>query len=189
MSTTINEQDLIHRLRARDNAAFAQVFDAHADYLYRLALSLLNNEQSADGVVQDTFIALIENIDRFEGRSSLRTWLYRVAYNNCMGRLRKFKPDAVWDEDEHAHIMPQNFDQWQHIPDASLINHEMRGHLEAAIMKLSPALRAVFILRDVEEFSTEETAQALNISISAVKVRLHRARLALRESLAEHFKE
>lgn len=178
---------LLERLRAGDSEALSAVFESYSDRIYRLALSLLHDEQSADGVVQDTFIALIEHLDSFEGRSSVGTWLYRVAYNNCMGRLRKNRP-AVEVEDGDT-VMPERFIDWQNIPEKMLTGSEAMAQVETALEMLSPALRAVFILRDIEDLPTEEVAQALDISISAVKVRLHRARLALREALSAYFEE
>jgi len=174
--------ELVEALKRRDESALAWVFENHADRIYRLALGILHDEQQADGVVQDTFLALIEHIDGFEGRSALGTWLYRVAYNQCMGRLRH--PPLLLDD---KLPMPENFVDWRAVPDDLLTSAEMRGQIDQAIETLKPALRAVFLLRDVEELSTEETAQALGISVGAVKVRLHRARLALREALAGYF--
>ena len=182
-------KNLIEALKKDDTDAFASVFQQHSQKVYRLALSLLHDEQQADGVVQETFLALIKHIDRFEGRSSLGTWLYRIAYNECMMRLRRAKPQINW-EDAHEHeLIPACLVDWQTLPEYALKNHEAIAQMEAAIKTISPVLRAVFTLRDIEELSTKETAEILNISESAVKVRLHRARLALREQLANYFQE
>lgn len=181
------DRRLLERLRDGDSEALSTVFELYSDRIYRLALSLLHDEQSADGVVQDTFMALIEHLDSFEGRSSIGTWLYRVAYNNCMGRLRKIRPEV--DVEDSDAVMPERFIDWQTIPETMLTGSEAMAQVEEALETLSPALRAVFILRDIEDLSTEEVAQALDISISAVKVRLHRARLALREALSAYFEE
>ncbi len=183
-----DEKALIAALQRGEQSALATVFELHADKIYRLAVRLLNDEQQADGVVQDTFLALIEHIDDFEGRASLATWLYRIAYNECMMRLRKAKPQAdLYDDDDD--VMPTCFVDWESIPELIVTSNEAVAQMEAAIAKLSPGLRAVFLLRDVEELSIRETAESLGISESAVKVRLHRARLALREQLAHYFEE
>jgi RNA polymerase sigma-70 factor (ECF subfamily) len=191
MSKIASEADLLHRLRQRDQSALAEVFEVYSDRIYRLALSLLHDEQSADGVVQDTFISLIEHIDGFEGRSSLGTWLYRVAYNHCMGRLRRVRPQVPLLEEVEDNldqpIMPTHLMDWRNLPEALFGSSEAMQQMTLAIQGLAPSLRAVFILRDVEERSTEETAQIMAISPGAVKVRLHRARLALREALADYF--
>jgi len=183
------EEQLLARLQQRDEEAIALIFDSQSDRIYRLALSILHDEQQADGVVQDTFIQLIRGIDSFEARASIGTWLYRVAYNECMVRLRKTKPDVKIDEILEEDFMPGSFVSWQDIPDSTLYSQEAWGQMQAAIHSLPSILRTVFTLRDIEELSTRETATVLNISESAVKVRLHRARLLLREKLANYFQE
>jgi RNA polymerase sigma-70 factor (ECF subfamily) len=185
-----DEQDLIAALRRRDMDALAAVFETYSDRIYRLAVSLLHDEQTADGVVQDTFLSLIEHIDTFEGRSKLGTWLYRVAYNHIMGQIRRHKPQFELDDDDNDDLpMPEKLVDWDTLPEALLTSSELQEVIARAVETLSPTLRAVFLLRDIEELSTEETAQALGIQEGAVKVRLHRARLALREQLAGYFEE
>ncbi len=185
-----DEQALIAALRQRDPAALAEVFAAYSDKIYRLAVSLLHDEQTADGVVQDTFLTLIEHIQTFEERASLATWLYRVAYNHAQTRLRRQHPQVDvddWDSDDLT--LPAKLIDWNTVPELLLTGEEAMGQIMAAIATLNPTLRAVFVLRDVEELSTEATAEALGIQPGAVKVRLHRARLALREQLAGYFEE
>ena len=185
----MTEQTLVAALKRRDKAALSEVFERYSHKIYRLALSLLHDEQQADGVVQDTFLKLIEKIDSFEGRSSIGTWLYRVAYNEAMMRLRKAKPQLDLDDVGDNDLMPACMVNWRELPEQVLSSHEAIEQMDRAIASLSPGLRTVFTLRDVEELSTRETANILDISESAVKVRLHRARLALRESLAAYFEE
>lgn len=183
-----SEHRLVEALKRRDQDALATVFERYADKIYRLAVGVLHDEVQADGVVQNTFVALIEHIDRFEGRSSIGTWLYRVAYNESMGRIRRLKPQVELDVLEDG-LIPASFVDWQTLPEDVVSSHETTEQMQHAIAGLTPTLRAVFTLRDVEGLSTRETAEALEISESAVKVRLHRARLALRESLAAYFEE
>ena len=186
----MTQQALIAALRANDPAALAQLFELYADKLYRLAVSLLHDEQQADGVVQNTFMALITHIDTFEGRAALGTWLYRVAYNESMMRLRRTRPQVELDEmDDESELMPTCLIDWQAVPEAIADSHEAQHEMTRAIGTLKPELRAVFTLRDIEELSTRETAEILGISEALVKVRLHRARLALRERLATYFEE
>jgi RNA polymerase sigma-70 factor, ECF subfamily len=180
---------LIDALKQRDQNALAVVFERYADKIYRLASSLLQDEQQADCVVQDTFLALIEHIDTFEARASIGTWLYRIAYNTAQGRLRVNRPNMGMEELEEGDIMPNALIDWQRVPDQIISSDEAQVEMMQAINRLSPALRDVFLLRDVEELSTQETAHILNISEGAVKVRLHRARLLLREFLATYFEE
>ncbi|PJF22042.1 MAG: RNA polymerase subunit sigma-24, partial [Phototrophicales bacterium] len=149
------------------------------------ALRILHDEQQADGVVQNTFLKLIEHIESFEERANLSTWLYRVAYNECMQRIRRAKPEINIDEN----LMPTHFIDWDTIPDAVFSSQETQAQIQRAIETLPHTLKTVFILRDIEELSTAQTAQILGISESAVKVRLHRARLMLRERLATYFED
>ena len=187
-----DEQELLAALRRRDAAAFSQLFEAYSDRVYRLAVGLLENEVEAEGVVQDTFMRLIERLDQFEGRSKLSTWLYRVAYNLCQDRLRKRKPISTLVEevdDEGTIPTPTILIDWEQLPERCLTAAEISRELDEAIATLPPKLKAVFILREIEGLSTQACAEALDISVSATKVRLHRARLLLREQLATYFME
>lgn len=182
---------LILALQAGDPAAFQSLFESYADRLYNLALRLLRDPREAEDVVQDTFIKAITRLDQFEGRSNLGTWLYRVAYNASMDRLRRedelpLLGDDLGEDDDLLVAMPNSLVEWD-TPERLILDGEARLLLDGAIHQLPETLRAVFILRDIEELSTDETAEVLSISPGAVKVRLHRARLALRESLAAHF--
>lgn len=187
-----DEQELLAALRRRDATAFSQLFEAYSDRVYRLAVGLLESEVEAEGVVQDTFMRLIERLDQFEGRSKLSTWLYRVAYNLCQDRLRKRKPISTLVEevdDEGTIPTPTILIDWEQLPERCLTAAEISRELDEAIATLPPKLKAVFILREIEGVSTQACAEALDISVSATKVRLHRARLLLREQLATYFME
>ncbi|MEN4011534.1 MAG: sigma-70 family RNA polymerase sigma factor [Chloroflexota bacterium] len=171
--------------------ALGLLFEKYADQVYHLALGLLRDADRAEDVVQDTFLAAYRSRQQFEGRSALGTWLYRIAYNAAMDRLRAREhqpiPEEDADCDEETAPLPKEFIEWRWTPEELLSDQETRQALEDAVARLSPALRAVFLLRDVEDLSTEETAAILSITPSAVKVRLHRARLELREILAGFF--
>jgi RNA polymerase sigma-70 factor (ECF subfamily) len=183
------EQALVAALRRRDPDALSALFASYSDPLYRLAAGILRDDQSAEDVVQATFVALIQHVDRFDGRASLRTWLYRVAYNGCMQRLREPAPDADVDAWDEAEFMPPTLVDWRTLPEAVVTGAEARAEMARAIQALTPALRAVFTLRDIEGLSIREAAEALAISEAAVKVNLHRARLSLREQLTGYFEE
>jgi RNA polymerase sigma-70 factor (ECF subfamily) len=193
MSQTVDDVALLDTLRAGDPAALSALFEAYADRIYRLALGLLRDPAAAEDIVQETFLSALTHLDRFEGRSSVGTWLYRVAYNASMNRLRRSQEESLPLEDAEAGEadipLPQALVEWRLTPEAILGDTETRVQLEAAIGALPTSLRAVFMLRDIEELSTEETAEALGISAGAAKVRLHRARLTLRERLAGYFAE
>lgn len=184
-----DDSHLIEALKRRDSAALAALFDDYADKIYRLAANLLHDEQQADGVVQNTFLALITHADGFEGRSSIGTWLYRVGYNECMMRVRSARPQLELDALDEPDVMPTQIVDWSGVPESVIDSEEASDQMERAIRALKPDLRSVFILRDVEELSTAEVAQILNLTEANVKVRLHRARLALRESLSGYFAE
>lgn len=187
---TTDDRELVAALRRRDPAAFATAFDRYADKLYRLALGLLGDELEADGVVQETFIRLFGRLDSFEGRSSLGTWLYRVAYNLSMDHLRRRRPElSLDDEEEEMAAGTATVAEWGRLPEEALSNDEVRQALDEAISALPEHYRVVFILREIEGLSTQETAEVTEISTSAAKVRLHRARLFLRERLTEQFAE
>jgi RNA polymerase sigma-70 factor (ECF subfamily) len=187
-ASELDERALVAQLKARDPAALAALFERSADRIYRLALSLLHDEQAADDVVQNTFIALIDSIDMFEGRARLESWLYRIAYNDALGRLRAQKPLVPLDvPDDGEALMPTNLIDWATLPEELLTDAEVRTEMDRAIAALTPVQRAVFVLRDIEGLSTRETAASLGLSEANVKVALHRARLALREHLADYF--
>lgn len=178
-----HETDLIQRLKQRDATALTALFEQYADRLYRLGLRLLHDPILADDVVQNTFLTLIEHIDSFEGRSNIRTWLYRVAYHDALGKMRQ-PAWAMLPDDSDDIPMPTILVDWDCIPENVLSQAETHAQMAHAIELLPPLQRAVFTLRDIDELSTQETAEALGLSISSVKVTLHRARLALRERLS-----
>jgi RNA polymerase sigma-70 factor (ECF subfamily) len=157
-----------------------------------LAFSLLGEDQAAEDVVQETFLSALDHRASFEGRSSLSTWLYRIAYNAAQNRLRRKPEEALPGEDEEDEQgrplpMPKSLGEWEMLPERILIDAEARSLLDAAVSRLATKLRVVFQLRDIDELSTEETAQVLGVTEPVVKVRLHRARLQLREELATYF--
>jgi RNA polymerase sigma-70 factor (ECF subfamily) len=188
------EAELLVRLRAGDKAACAECVELHAAGLYRLARRMMRDEAEAEDVVQETVLSAFKGISRFEGRSGLRTWLYRIAYNAALMRLRRAQPETVSVEaggvngDDGLPVPRQLFD-WCCLPEADFDTQEARDQLEAAIRALPSSLKVVFVMRELEGLSTEATAEALDLSPEAVKTRLHRARLWLRERLSAYFTE
>lgn len=188
----VDEQKLIDGLRQRDADAFKQLFDLYSDKIYRLAVGLLQNEVEADGVVQDAFLRLFERIDQFEGRAKLGTYLYRIAYNLCQDRLRKRKNNASFEKiiDEDGDLpMPKSYLDWAETPMSLLTAAELSEQIKQAVDQLPHRLKSVFILREIEGLSSAETATTLDITLSNAKVRLHRARLHMRETLSAYFSE
>jgi RNA polymerase sigma-70 factor (ECF subfamily) len=191
MTNIDQERALLDRIRAGDKSACDECVRLHADGIYRLALRLMRNEAEAEDVMQDAFLSAFRAIDKFDGRSTLRTWLYRIAYNAAVMRLRKRQPaqvslDEAGDQLNGASL-PQAFFDWSSLPNRELERAEVREEMERAIGELPPRLRAVFVMRELEELSTEETAKALDVTEETVKTRLHRARLRLRERLTAYF--
>ncbi len=191
MTEIKQDQELLERIRAGDKSACDDCVRVHSPGIYRLALRLMRNPADAEDVVQETFLSAFKGIDRFDGRSGLSTWLYRIAFNAAMMRLRRRRPEFVpvdaADEPEEELPIPQAMVDWGLLPEQELVRAEAREEMERAIGELPPKLRAVFVMRELEELSTEETAQALGLSEQAVKTRLHRARLLLRERLSSYF--
>lgn len=183
----------LEALRAGDRAEFARFVEAYSGIVYRLALKILVNPQDAEDVLQETFIKAFRHLANFDGRSKLSTWLYRIATNEALMVLRRRKinplsidePDNdVQDEQEPMQIM-----DWCCLPEGEMMSAEARKYLDSAIEQLPYSLRVVFLLREIEGLSTQETADVLNLSETAVKTRLSRARLRLRELLTGYFGE
>ena len=180
-------------LQAGDRAEFAKMVDAYSSMIYRVGLKMLNNPQDAEDVLQETFIKAFRNLDRFDGRANVSTWLYRIATNEALMLLRKKRPESVsvetpWagDDDEQE---PLQIIDWCCLPENELMSTEVREYLDQAADKLPASLKVVFVLRDIEGLSTRETANVLDISETAVKTRMSRARFRLREELTMYFSE
>jgi RNA polymerase sigma-70 factor (ECF subfamily) len=190
------EADLVDGLRAGDAAAYRRFVGENSASVYSLALKLLGDEQEAEDVLQETFLSAFRALDRFEGRSKLSTWLYRIAYNASLMHLRKrermttFSLDQPYGDEEQAHpVAGDLLVDWSTVPDDRLLTAEARQEMDRAIAQLPESLRSAFILRDIQGLSGAETAEILGISVQAVKNRLHRARLSLRDRLSSYFAE
>jgi RNA polymerase sigma-70 factor, ECF subfamily len=181
----------LEALRAGDRLAFAHFVEANSTKIYHLALKMTGNPQDAEDVLQETFLKAYRGIKGFAGRSSLSTWLYRIATNEALMLLRRKQLSTI-SLDEPIETMegeqePLQIVDWCCLPEEELLSTETRHWLDKAIDHLPLTLRVVFLLRDVEGLSTLETAQALNLSEEAVKTRLSRARMRLREDLSVYF--
>lgn len=183
----------LEALRAGDRAEFARLVETYYTPIYRLALKMLAHEQDAEDVLQTTFLKALQHIGNFEGRSSLSTWLYRIAANEALMLLRRKRPEVSIDEEpdeaDSSLPMPEQFTDWCCLPEQEFATTEAKKQLDRAIQKLPEKLRIVFLLRDIEGLSIKETGEALNLTETAVKTRLLRARLALREQLSAYFSE
>jgi RNA polymerase sigma-70 factor (ECF subfamily) len=182
----------LEALRAGDRQEFARLVDAYSPLIYRLALKMLGNEQDAEDILQNTFLQAFRHLGEFEGRSSLSTWLYRIAANEALMLLRRRRPETSLTEslpEEEPLEEPAQFTDWCCLPEEELLSSEARIHLDEAIRLLPETLRVVFLLRDIEGLSIQETSQALGLSETAVKTRLLRARLKLRDLLSAYYSE
>ena len=185
------QSEALEALRAGDRAEFAQLVEQYSPMIYRLGLKMLNNPQDAEDILQETFIKAYKHIDKFDGRSSVSTWLYRIATNEALMSLRMKRPDTVsFDMPSIYESEPQEPLQiidWCCMPEEEYLTAEGRMRLDQAAERLPESLWIVFILRDIEGLSTRETAEVLDISEMAVKTRLSRARLRLREDISTYY--
>jgi RNA polymerase sigma-70 factor (ECF subfamily) len=180
-------------LRAGDKEEFARMVETYSGLIFRLAFKMLNNTEDAEDILQETFIKAYRSLKGFDGRARLSTWLYRIATNEALMKLRKKNPNIIsidepveTDEGERE---PLQIVDWCCLPEGELMNSENRAYLDKAIDNLPQTLKVVFLLRDIEGLSTQEVVETLNLSETAVKTRLSRARLRLREELSVYYAE
>lgn len=189
---TFDESSLLARARAGDGDAFSDLVKRYERRIYRLAKNITRHDEDAEDVLQEAFLKAYEHLNRFQGNSAFYTWLVRIAVNEALMKLRKRKSDRTVPLDEPIDlgedIMQREIAVWEDNPEQRYSQEEMQKILDDAVDGLKPDFRTVFVLRDIEELSTEETAETLGISVPAVKSRLLRARLALREKLTKQFK-
>ena len=188
-----DEETLLQGLKNGDRHACACMVKRFSPRVYAVAMRMMGDPDEAEEVLQETFISACKNIQNFEGRSSLGTWLHRIATNAALMRLRKRKSNEL-SLDSPVEMLggedfPRQIADWDFYPADLALDSETREVIEQAITQLPDTLRTVFVLREIEGYSTAETASMLDISVSAAKVRLHRARLRLRELLTPYFSE
>lgn len=190
-----SEDDLVASLKAGEESAYEALIREHGGYLLTIARRVLNHEEDAREAVQEAFVSAFRSIGRFQGESALRTWLHRIVVNAALMRLRRKrrKPERLIEDlqprfDGEGHRLDVG-PAWSMPVDAALRRAELRDVIIESIAQLPEDYRTVLLLRDIEELSTREAAESLGISEGATKVRLHRARLALRELLDPHLRE
>ncbi len=185
------ETGLVQAARAGDLEAFGQLVKLYDRNVFRIAQHITHNEEDAQDVVQEAFLKAYTNLEQFQGNSKFYTWLVRIAVNEALMKLRKRRNSKTVSLDEDVETeegsMPREVADWSPNPEQLYGQTELGDILKKTIQGLSPAFRTVFVLRDVEGLSTEETAETLSLSVPAVKSRLLRARLQLRERLGKHF--
>jgi RNA polymerase sigma-70 factor (ECF subfamily) len=189
---------LIRRAQDGDERAFARLVKDYESIVYSFAYKLCHDKEKAEETWQDTFVNVFRKLKQFDGKSKFTTWLYSIVVNNCLMKHRRSKleqatvhidaPEGFHEDpvkDSEGHIV-QTIASWKDTPIDSLMNKELRSRLDGAIKKLPVDYRVVFILRDVEGQSAEEVSKMLKLSVPAVKSRLRRARVFLREQLNEY---
>ncbi len=188
----MNEKTIVRRARQGDKQAFSELVTTYSERVYNLALRILRNKEDAEDVLQETFMTVLEKIDTFDERSTFFTWVYRIATNASLMKLRRKKiiytefPD---NPDLEKSIENSVFIDWSQDPTANVHDEELKKIMDKAINELPEIYRTVFILRDLEYLSIKETGKILEISEENVKIRLRRARLYLRDKLSNYFEE
>lgn len=190
---SLSDLEIIERVKNGEPRLFESIVIRYQDKIYGLAVGMLRDDHEAQDVAQETFLNAFRKIETFRGDSAFSSWLYRIAANNAMMRLRTKKrishhvsleeDGANFDEDGH-HAVP--VEDWSKRVDVKLENKELQTFINEAVEKLPAKYQHVFLLSDVEEFSMKEIGDMLNLSISNVKTRLHRARLFLRQELTQY---
>lgn len=189
------EAQLVERAKAQDEAAFEQIMSLYADRLYNYILRMVGNATDAEDLVQETFLRAYQGLPNFDGRASLGTWLYRIATNLCIDHQRRRArraPTVSYSahDDEDGETAEWDFpDQQTPNPLEAALNRELEAVVEEAIGKLSPKLKTVLVLYDVEELSYEEIARVLNIPIGTVKSRLNHARTQIQRAVAAYLED
>lgn len=188
----MEDSELVAKAKQGDKISMGILVNRYKNRVYNLALRIVRNKEEAEDVLQDTFLTVVSKLDTFDGRSSFFTWLYRIATNSALMLLRKKKIRRVNFKDndfdpEQTEI--SNLVDWSQDPSVDVTNDEIRDKINEALNTLKEKYKTVFILRDIEELSTKETSDILNISEENVKVRLLRARQFLRGYLSKYFEE
>jgi len=185
-----SDSELVRSAKAGDADAFGELVERNEAKIYGLCLKMLGNREDAEDCLQEVFIKAFKALPGFREEARFSTWLYRIAYNESLMRLRKKKLDTV-SLDQPVELeegdVSRDLADWTNDPRADVMNNELSDVLVRHVNELDPDNRIVFLMRDVHGLSTNDTADALGLSIPAVKSRLHRARLFLRQRLSSYF--
>jgi RNA polymerase sigma-70 factor, ECF subfamily len=191
--TPSDDLALVHASKRGDVGAFEELVKRYDRKLLRIAHHLMHNREDAEDVVQEAFLKAFLHLDQFREDSKFSTWLIRITLNQSLMKLRKQRPtretsiDQDFQSDEDS--FPIDVADWAPNPEELYRASELKGILRKTLQELGEGLRVVFVLRDIEGLSTAQTAEALGLSLTAVKARSFRARLQLRERLSRYFKK
>jgi RNA polymerase sigma-70 factor (ECF subfamily) len=190
-----DERSLIARIRAGERELFHELIRPYERALYAMAYSVLHNPADAEEVAQEAVLKAFANLGQLRADNKFKGWLLQIAFNEARLRRRKNRGhlyeslDEAGQDDDEGEFMPRQFADWRDIPSETLEKAEVRRAVDKSLLALSGKYREVFVLRDIEHLSAEETARMLGISVPAVKTRLHRARLQMRELLTPVFRK
>ena len=187
-----DEHLLVDAAKRGDNSAFEELVNRYERKIFRLTMNITGNREDAQDAAQEAFLKAYTHLGGFQGDSRFYTWLVRIAANEALMRLRKRRPGQFLLDEElpgESDLMPRELEDWRPNPEQDFARTEMHEILSSVIEQLDPNLRVVFVLRDVEQLSTQETADILGISVPATKARLLRARLQLREKLNRYLRQ
>jgi RNA polymerase sigma-70 factor, ECF subfamily len=182
------DDQLVRAATRGDKFAFSALVKRYEETIYKFSFKVCRNKEEAREALQDTFINVYRQLKSFDGRSKLTTWLYRIVTNNCLMKHRRRKMDTLLESYDEPPVnrdgkLTRHIPRWEETPADVLLNKEFRTILDEAMLRLPVDYRIVFVLRDVEGNSTEETAKILKLSLEATKSRLRRARAFLRDQL------
>ncbi|HWP42763.1 MAG TPA: RNA polymerase sigma factor [Blastocatellia bacterium] len=182
-ATALTDEEVVERVKAGETALFEVLMRRYNQRLYRVTRSILGNDTEAEDVTQDAYVRSYIHLDQFDGRARFSTWLTKIAVHEALARLRNRQRLVEIDASSESMEDQMKLESREPSPEQELLTHTMRMVLEAAIDRLPETYRSVFMMREVEGMSTAETAECLDISEEAVKVRLHRARALLRKDI------
>ena len=189
------DEKLVDEFKAGSMEAMEKIVARYEKPLFTFGMKRCGQRQDAEDVAQDTFMSAFRYLDRFRGETKLKNWLFKIAARACIKKRRKKKaePDRLLSLDmpaeDDGNVNRYDIPDWSNDPSDKMLNTELKGIIDTAIRSLPHKYRLVFTLRDVQGFSTQETADILDITVQSVKTRLHRARLFLREKISDLYKE
>jgi RNA polymerase sigma-70 factor, ECF subfamily len=197
MAETVEQRDeagMIAAILSGESQRFHDLIRPYERSVYVMALSFVKDESDAEDVAQEAFLKAFRNLASFRGEAKFGTWLISITLNEARSKIRrkklvKMEPLEAPDGDDGSHVSPALLRDWKEIPSEALERSEMRSLLQKAVEGLPPIYREIFVLRDIEELSINEAADVLQITVASVKVRLHRARVALQKTLAPQLKQ
>jgi RNA polymerase sigma-70 factor (ECF subfamily) len=186
----VEEKELIELAKKGDRKALTELVKNYEATVYNFAFKICRDKDKAENTMQETFLSMIKSLHQFDYKSKLSTWLYRIAANHCLLEARKQKRYSFVDVETDDSLFDEKYIiDWSTLPIKNIENEELKKILDDAIGKLEPEYRIVFLLRDVEQYSSEETAKMIKLSVPAVKSRLHRARAFLRKEITKAFEK